>query len=58
MTNAVFKESDLTGAVFEGVKLNGANLKGANLDGVDLTQAILCETVMPDGKVSNRNCKK
>ena len=58
LTNAVFKESDLTGSVFEGTRLNGANLKGSNFDGVDLSQAIFCETVMPDGKISNKNCKK
>jgi hypothetical protein len=58
--------ADLTGAVLSDVKLYGTILQGANLRGVILRiakyssnyldNALLCNTIMSDGKISNRNC--
>jgi Pentapeptide repeats (8 copies)/NACHT domain len=55
--------ADLIGADLSGADLIGANLSGANLSGANLhhllqlDQAILCKTTLPDGTVSNRDCK-
>ena len=37
--------------------LTGADLTGATLEGVSLDGVILCNTIMPDGKTNNSNCK-
>ena len=44
------------------IQFNGADLTGANLSGSliridDLRGAVLCNTVMPDGKINNLGCK-
>ena len=44
-------------------KLNGANVSDADLRETDLKDvnldgAILCNTIMPDGKANNSDCKK
>jgi uncharacterized protein YjbI with pentapeptide repeats len=44
--------TDLSGADF-----SGANLRGAEVHLEQLDQSTLCETALPDGTVSNRDCK-
>ena len=46
----------------QSIQFNGADLTGANLSGSliridDLRGAVLCNTVMPDGKINNLGCK-
>jgi hypothetical protein len=66
---ANLSDTNLSGADLIGADLSGADLIGANLSGADLSganlhhllqldQAILCKTTLPDGTVSNRDCKK
>ncbi|MGB3491182.1 MAG: pentapeptide repeat-containing protein [Elainellaceae cyanobacterium] len=66
LTNAVFVGSDLAGANLENVYWTGAdfkdtdlskvNLTGVQFRGVDLTGVVLCQTTMPSGDISNRDC--
>ena len=44
--------SDMLPTNFTRTDLTGATLEGVSLDGV-----ILCNTIMPDGKTNNSNCK-
>ncbi len=59
-----FSNANLSQANFKDAKLNGAKLYKANLtDAQDLThgqleKALLCQTILPDGTVSNRDCEK
>lgn len=48
--------ANLRGANLRNANLNEANLNSANLDGTDISQAFLCNTIMPDGSVENRDC--
>jgi hypothetical protein len=53
--------ADLTGANLFGADLAGANLFGANLEGANVVkanvdEALLCNTTMPDGSISDRDC--
>ena len=53
----------LGGAYLGGANLSGTNLSGANLDGAYLRGnniwiAKLCNTTMPDGSISNRDCEQ
>jgi uncharacterized protein YjbI with pentapeptide repeats len=41
---------------FVGANFSRANLKDAKLDGIELKQIVLCETIMPNGSISNFNC--
>jgi uncharacterized protein YjbI with pentapeptide repeats len=50
-------DADLNGANLFCVDLSSANLSGANVYLRQLDQAILCNTTLPDGTVSNRDCK-
>ncbi|MCK4870790.1 MAG: pentapeptide repeat-containing protein [Gammaproteobacteria bacterium] len=49
---------------WQGVDFSGANLTGAKIktEGkiikLEKSGAILCHTIMPDGKINNNNCKK
>jgi uncharacterized protein YjbI with pentapeptide repeats len=41
---------------FVGANFSRANLKDAKLEGIELKQIVLCETMMPNGSISNFNC--
>lgn len=61
LRNANLYRADLTGANLFGADLAGANLFGANLTGANVIkanveEALLCNTTMPDGNLSNRDC--
>lgn len=50
--------TDLTGASVEGADFTDANLTGAKLSRTKrIDSAIFCNTVMPDGTISNAGCK-
>jgi uncharacterized protein YjbI with pentapeptide repeats len=66
-----FRRATLSGASLRGADLRGSDLRGADLTGVDFTGAnlrkalianrqfvfvILCQTTLPDGSVTDRNC--
>lgn len=51
LEQAILREANLAGS-----NLSGANLAGANLTDADLTGAVFCNTVLPDGSISNANC--
>ena len=63
---ADLREADLSGANLFGADLTDANLAFASLEGANLKGAltkktsmagtILCNTIMPDGHVENRDC--
>ena len=46
-----FRESNLNNTDF-----SGANLEGASITDEQLRQADLCQTTLPDGKKSDRDC--
>jgi uncharacterized protein YjbI with pentapeptide repeats len=48
--------ANLTGADLRGVNFDGANLKNAVLDVGWMHEAKTCQTILPDGNVSYRNC--
>ena len=48
--------ANLFGADLTGANLFGANLTGANVKNTNLEAALLCQTLMPDGSQSNRDC--
>ena len=52
----VVEEIGLPNVDFTGADLTGANFERASLKGALLDQAKLCQTMMPDGKISNRDC--
>jgi len=59
---ATFEEhggtTDFTGAAIAGADFSNANLSGAKLSGAKGNDsAIFCNTVMPEGNISNRDCK-
>jgi uncharacterized protein YjbI with pentapeptide repeats len=59
---AAFEEhggaTDFTGASVEGVDFTDANLTGAKMQiAKRIDSAIFCNTVMPDGNISNTGCK-
>jgi uncharacterized protein YjbI with pentapeptide repeats len=68
LSNTDLGAADFTGANLQGANLRDswlaadftkANLKGANVSEDDLNSfAILCETVMPDGQISNAGCSE
>lgn len=62
-SDADLRGADLRGAILSNVKLyesilGEANLKGVKISNDDINNAFLCNTIMPDGNVSNRNCAK
>lgn len=65
-TQADLREADLRGIGFRGVSghdsdlidLGRANLRGADLRGVDLRYVRICNTTMPNGTKSDRDCDK
>ncbi len=64
LSNSSFFAADLRGADFRGASLRGgcflaANLLGATIDAsVNLTDAVFCQTVMPDGTLDSSGCDK
>ncbi len=71
LSSADLRRSNLSDAILIGANLSGADLTNANLRGADLTDAnlkeakltplslnsvTLCNTTMPDQKVSKRDC--
>jgi Pentapeptide repeats (8 copies) len=58
LRNAFFDFADASGASFRDACLVGADFFGANLDGASLRGAILCNTTLPNGRISNRGCGK
>lgn len=56
LTNADLRGANLKSAQLGIANLKSANLTGANLKHADLDTALLCQTIMFDGTVSNRNC--
>lgn len=59
LREATFRDADLKDASFIGADLTGANLDGAkNLSDVQLSEAILCQTTLPDyiNVDGNRDC--
>ncbi|WP_204105774.1 MULTISPECIES: pentapeptide repeat-containing protein [Spirulina sp. CCY15215] len=56
---ADLQEADLEGAILKGTKLYKTNLRNAkNLTKGQLSQALLCQTILPDGTTSNRDCQQ
>jgi uncharacterized protein YjbI with pentapeptide repeats len=47
-----------TSKLWRHVNFSYANLTGAQISPAELTGAILCHTVMPDGKINNRDCAR
>jgi uncharacterized protein YjbI with pentapeptide repeats len=58
LSNADLRGANLSNADLSGADLRTANLLGANLLGANIDQAILCATIMPDGKKENKDCGK
>lgn len=56
--NADLSEANLTGANLREARLEGAKLNGAKLDSNSLKTVFLCNTTMPDGTKSDRDCDK
>lgn len=62
--NANLKGADLSMSILINVNLYGANLTDANLRGAEIigstnpAKAILCNTTMPDGSITNINCSR
>ena len=56
LTDANLYFANLKGANLEKVDLYGANLKGALTKKTSMAGTILCNTIMPDGHVENRDC--
>jgi uncharacterized protein YjbI with pentapeptide repeats len=57
LVRANLRGANLRGANLRNANLNEANLSSANLDDTDLSQAFLCNTIMPNGAVNNRDCR-
>jgi uncharacterized protein YjbI with pentapeptide repeats len=56
LTLAKLALANLTNANLDHADLSKADLLSANLTGVNLDTAKLCQTIMPDGIASNRDC--
>ncbi|MFL9457235.1 MULTISPECIES: pentapeptide repeat-containing protein [Nostocales] len=60
LEGADLSDADLRGAfleeIFGNMDLTDANLMGAQVGIRDLRDAILCNTVMPDGSIRNDHC--
>ncbi len=63
LSEARFNYSSIHDANFSGANLSGTRFRGSNLQGTHLTptqldQAKFCDTALPDGKISNRDCNE
>lgn len=56
LTGANLQDANLTDARLVATNFAKANLKGANVTLDQLANAVLCETIMPDGLISNAGC--
>jgi uncharacterized protein YjbI with pentapeptide repeats len=56
LTDAKLIRARLRGANLAETNLTGTNMKGANLSDITQDNAILCNTVMPDGTVIRTGC--
>ncbi len=56
LTSANLRSADLTGANLTGANLEGANLKNADLKFARMSGVVLCNTIMPDGRVRYTGC--
>ncbi|MFL9458944.1 pentapeptide repeat-containing protein [Tolypothrix bouteillei VB521301_2] len=56
LRGAILKNANLRGAILKGAILKDTNFEYANLVKEDLNSAFLCNTTMPDGQVSDRDC--
>ena len=52
----MLKNADLTLTNLESANLGGADLRGAKLDRAFMNEAILCNTIMPDGRIEYSGC--
>lgn len=57
LDDAILSGANLTEADVDDTDFTGATLVDAIASGVDLTVAKLCNTTLPDGTVSNEDCK-
>lgn len=53
---ANLRNADLSMTNLEQANLGGANLIGANLERAFMNEAILCNTIMPDGHIEYAGC--
>ena len=53
---ANLRNADLTLTNLESANLGGADLRGAKLDRAFMNEAILCNTIMPDGHIEYSGC--
>lgn len=58
LSNANLKGADLRDANLMDADLSGANLKDATLNSGTLSVIILCNTTLPEGRVSKRDCSR
>ena len=58
LSDAKLNDANLINANLNGADLSQATLSEANLSKAKLVGAILCHTIMPDGKEKNLFCKK
>ena len=48
--------ADLSGADLSGAELRGADLRGADPRGAEMKGIRLCNTMMPDGSITDSGC--
>lgn len=56
LVDATLKDATLTYAILPGTDLTRANLTGADITRVTFNQAVLADTICPDGKVTSTGC--
>lgn len=57
LQGADLRNADLNDTNLDNSDLSYADLSNANLNNATIDKAFLCETIMPDGKKSKRDCK-
>jgi hypothetical protein len=58
LNKADLSGANLSKADLSGANLSGANLSWANLTGISLSEAIFCNTIMPDRRTNDSGCAK
>jgi len=56
LRDASLMQADFTDAILKNSDLSRANLINAKISTKQLDQALLCKTILPNGKISNRDC--